>query len=245
MSSYFEFNGVKSSDMGLCIEKIPNLRLPRKRMTSHQIPGRSGDLHQWDGAFENYPARYQCWFKGEPTGEHLRDVAQWLSSAPAGARLEDSYDPDVFRLVTYVGGADVENIRNRYGRFVVEFDGDPRKFLKSGDESVNVTATAILYNRTSNIAHPMIEIDTNGNLGGVIRINDYSVNLFLGDLPPVTVYVDTDIREAWYMENGIEVSCNHIISSPNWPSIDPGSSSISVSGLGIDEARVFPRWWRV
>lgn len=231
--------------MGLTVERYPGLYIPRKAIVTHKIPGRSGNLSQWDGSYEDYTVPYQCWFKSDPTGAQLRKVAAWLAGAPAGPRLEDSYDPDVYRLATYEGGADVENIRNRYGRFDVVFRVDPRKFLKSGDNVPNFTGSGILNNPTKNDAKPLIEIDTNGSLGGVIRINDYSVNLFFNGLPATTVYIDTDIREAWYLVDGTQVSCNQVIESPNWPRITPGRNDISIAGVGIDAVRIYPRWWQV
>lgn len=229
--------------MGLTVERIPDLYIPRKRITAHQIPGRSGDLHQWDGAWENYPVRYQCWFKAAPTGAQLRKVAAWLSGAPAGARLSDTYDPDVYRLATYAGGVDVENIRNRYGRFIATFDCDARKFLKTGDTALNITGSGLLNNQTGNTAYPLIEIT--GSVSGLVKINDVPLLVrFPGYDDTRTLRVDTYLREAWDITDGGETSMNEWIAGTDFPLIVPGSNTISIDG-GIDSIRVYPRWWQV
>lgn len=228
--------------MGLTVELIPDLYIPRKRITAHQIPGRSGDLHQWDGAWENYSVRYQCWFKATPTGAWLRKVAAWLSGAPDGARLSDTYDPDVYRLATYAGGADVANIRNRYGRFIVEFDCDPRKFLKTGDSALNITGSGLLNNQTGNTAYPLIEIT--GSVSGVVDINGVKLLVRFPGTETQTLRVDTYLREAWDITDGGETSMNEWIAGRDFPVIVPGSNTISIDG-GIDSIRVYPRWWQV
>lgn len=228
--------------MGLTVELIPDLYIPRKRITAHQIPGRSGDLHQWDGAWENYPVRYQCWFKATPTGAQLRKVAAWLSDAPAGARLEDTYDDAVYRLATYVGGADVENVRNRYGRFIVEFDCDARKFLKSGDSALNITSSGLLNNQTGNTSYPLIELT--GHVSGTVTINGVSLLVRFPGTETKTLRVDTYLREAWDITDGGETSMNEWIAGTDFPVIVPGSNAISIGG-NVESVRVYPRWWQV
>lgn len=228
--------------MGLTVERYPGLHIPRKAIVTHKIPGRSGNLSQWDGSYEDYTVRYQCWFKSDPTGAQLRKAAAWLAGAPAGARLEDSYDPDVYRLATYEGGADVENIRNRYGRFDVVFRVDPRKFLKSGDAALNITSSGLLNNQTGNVAYPLIEVT--GSVSGLVEINGVSLLVRFPGYDTKTLRVDTYLREAWDITDGGETSMNEWIAGTDFPVIAPGRNSISISG-GIDSIRVYPRWWMI
>lgn len=240
--SDFTFNGISASSLGLTVEYVPGLYIPKKRLTTHSVPGRCGDLTQWDGSWENYPVRYPCWFKGTPTGAQLRKIAQWLSDAPAGARLEDTYDDSVYRLATYVGGADVENIRNTHGRFVIEFSCDPRKFLKSGDTALNITSSGLLNNPTTRDAYPIIEVT--GTVGGLVTIGETHLLVRFPGYDPLTLRVDTYLRESWDITDGGETSMNEWISGSDFPVIVPGVNQISISG-GITSIRVYPRWWTV
>ncbi len=236
----FIFNGISAADMGLVVERIPSQYSPRKRLTSYAIPGRSGALHQWDGSWENFPVSYACWFKASPVGHQAHKIKQWLHGAPAGARLEDTYDDTVYHLATYAGGAEIENLRDRYGRFTVTFDCDPRAYLKSGDAALNIISSGILNNPTSFDAYPLIEVT--GSVSGLVSIGATSLLVRFPGYDTQTLRVDTYLREAWDITDGGETSRNEWISGTELPVIAPGSNQIRISG-GIESIRIWPRWW--
>lgn len=244
MSSYFEFNSVKSSDMGLTIEKVRPLYSPRKRVTTHSIPGRSGDLHQWDGSYENYPIRYQCWFKKpaqyDQMAQRAHQIMEWLSTAPMGAVLRDSYDSLVYHRASYIGGAEIENTKNRFGRFTVEFDCDPRAFLDSGSHDVSKDNPIVLINPTEFASVPLLRVT--GSVSGLVRIGSKSITILFPDTDVHTIYIDCELKEAWELVDGIEVSRNSYVASLDFPLIYPGQNEIAVTG-GIQSAVIEPRWW--
>lgn len=257
--SDFSFNGTSASSLQLCVERIPRIIEPKKRVRTYSVSGRNGNLTQWDGSYEDIVVRYECWFRPAPGGlnpigyrtvqDLAKQITDWLMLAPHGSRLEDTYDPGFFRRATFVGPLDIENIFSRYGRVTIEFQCAPQRFLVDGDRRLSVTSTdwLLVSNPTRYPSKPLFEVTTNGNLGGVIRVDDYSLNLFFGQLTePTTVYIDTELVEAWYVDaNGQKISCNHVVSSPNFPQLDPGAHKITWSGLGIDSVAVIPRWWRL
>lgn len=239
MGNFF-FNGVSAADMGLNVERIPSQYSPRKRIASYAIPGRSGALHQWDGSWENHPIRYECWFKSSPVRAQAHKIKQWLHTAPAGARLEDTYDDTVYHLATYAGGAEIENIRDRFGRFVVEFDCDPRAFLKSGDIVLNITGSGLINNRGFAESFPLIEVT--GSTGGTVTINDTVLLVRFPGYDTKTLRVDTYLREAWDITDGGETSMNEWVTGTEFPTLRPGTNTVTIGG-GIESIRVFPRSW--
>ena len=251
----FTYNGVSARSLGLTVERCPGIHKPRKRITRHSIPGRNGELTQWDGSYDNVTIRYQCWFAADalaPMGhrtlaDRARDIADWLGLAPAQARLEDTYDEGIFRLATFVGPLDVENSLNQYGRVDIEFSCAPQSFLASGErrQEVNALDALLVNNPTQYAALPLIEVTMKEKGSGVVRIDDYSLNFFFGYTPADTVYFDCELMEAWYYQDGVAVSCNQNVSSPNYPKIDPGFHRVSWSGLGIASVAIIPRWWRL
>lgn len=236
----FIFNGTSAAEMGLNVERIPSQYSPRKRIVSHAIPGRSGDLHQWDGSWENHPIRYECWFKSNPVQTQAHRIKRWLQTAPAGARLEDTYDGSVYHLATYVGGAEIQNIRDRFGRFIVEFDCDPRAFLKSGDFTVNITGGGLVNNQGFDVSYPLIEVT--GRTGGTVTINDTVLLVRFPGYDTLTLRIDTYLREAWDITDGGETSMNEWITGTEFPVLRPGSNTITIDG-GVESVRVWPRSW--
>ena len=251
----FSFNGVSASDMGLVVERYPDQHTPRKRMTVISIPGRSGDLHYWDGSFENFTQRYACWFKSAPVSLQARRIKQWLLSAPAGARLEDDYDDAVFHLATYRGGGDIESCLNRFGRFTVEFDCAAPAYLKSGELAFELSSKTgeaaevfgLLNNPSAWPSLPLIEVT--GITSGVVYIGDSALMVrFPGVNELRTFYVDCDTREAWEIVDGTEVSRNEWITVGEFPQIAPGRNEVSFlnnGNTGIQSVRITPRWWTV
>lgn len=245
--SYFEFNGATSIEMGLRIERVRPLFSPRKRVTSHQIPGRSGDLHQWDGSFENYTISYQCWFKKPAHYEQMawkaHQILAWLSSAPSGSRLSDTYDAAVYHLASYIGGAEIENIRNTHGRFTISFDVDPRAFIQYGDEfEARPDNPAVLINPTEFPAAPLIKLT--GAISGLVTVGAKSITVIFPDTNTHTLYIDLDIKEAWEIVDGAEVSRNQWVSTMDWPILPAGTTEVSVP-KSIQSAIIYPRWWTV
>lgn len=253
MSSYFSFNGTTSRDMGLEVERIRPLYSPKKRIVTQQVPGRSGDLHIWDGSYENYPISYQCWFKKPEGYENMAQrahvILEWLNAAPMGAALADSYDPLVMHRASYIGGAEIENIRNRYGRFTITFDCDPRAFILAGDElSTSPGIPAVAINTTPFPALPLIEVTPaakafSGALTFAGKSGTTTANISFHGISMNKIYIDCDLKEAWEIVDGVSVSRNADVAVSQWPVIGPNSTTeVSVSG-DIKEAIIKPRWW--
>lgn len=59
------------------------------------------------------------------------------------------------------------------------------------------------------------------------------------------VYIDLDIGEAYYIDNGAVVSLNSVVSIPaELPALVPGANSFTYDNT-ITTAKVTPRWWKV
>lgn len=135
------FNGTLSDDLGVIVERIPNPQIASRRANTEVVPGRNGVLLKDDGSFATAPAIYEMHISAE--GGKLftrasRKVAAWLLSKAGFLRLEDSYEPDVFRLAHYNGGIDITSYFRDHGRFVCSFECQPQRYLKIGESVIRV-----------------------------------------------------------------------------------------------------------
>lgn len=245
LGNYFEFNDTSSLDMGLHVAKRVKKRIPQKRVTTYSIPGRSSDLHQWDGAYENYEIVYECFFApdtGKQLADRAHDIAEWLHNAPFESRLEDSYDDDVYRLGSYIGGAEIEDIMGAVGLVKITFDVAAPAYLKSGETALTITNGGLLNNPTARESLPLIELV--GSVSGLVKIGDYSLTIVFPGMDTHTLLVDCDIREAWEVVDGVEVYSNTVVATKKFPRIAPGTNKIEITG-GIESVRVYPRWWKL
>ena len=124
------WNNRPSADVGVVVERFPDQPGPARRMQTVKVAGRNGDLLIDMGAWDNYQQVYRVYFNAErrKTPAAARAVRAWLQGPRGYCRLEDDYDPDIFRMAYYAGPADIENIMNKYGRAVLRFTCKPQRF---------------------------------------------------------------------------------------------------------------------
>lgn len=230
------WGGVCSEDVGVVVERFPSQNGPARRLETIQIPGRNGDLIIDSGAYDNYTQEYEVYFHAgvDQTPQAARDVRAWLASSVSYQRLEDSYDPDCFRMAYYAGPAEIENIMNEFGRMVISFICKPQRFLRIGEQVLSCTAGGSLFN-PGLPSLPLIKVSGSG--AGYLYIGAYTVQILSLD---GYVMLDSDTQNA-YKDT---LNKNSTISAPEFPVLQPGENTISWDG-GITSVEITPRWWTV
>lgn len=227
--------GKSSDDVNTFVEHYPSQIRPAKKNNKTSVPGRNGDLIFEEGVFENYIQPYDIYISAEKTKlpGAAKAVAEWLYAPKGYQKLEDSYDPDVFRLAFFSGPADIENILNIFGRATVEFDCKPQRFLVSGEEATRFFSATTITNPTAFTALPLITVYGSG--AGALNIGETVVNFNSID---ESIELDCETENAY---KGV-TNLNNTISAPSFPKLVAGANEISWSG-GIESVRITPRWW--
>ena len=109
----------------------------------------------------------------------------------------------------------------------------PQKFLKSGEQEIEIDDTATILNPTMFDAAPLIEVTGTGT----ININDSVLTL---NQNTSTVIIDCQIQDAY--EGPINRNKDLDVLDNNWPKLVSGENQISVDGCTI---KIKPRWWRI
>ena len=231
MKKYFVFGKINSVDYQVYAANKNQFKGGGKRIKTIQIPGRNGTVDISDGTFDNVPITYEMYLKSEikPNIAGLRGA---LGSVPGYARLEDSFDPDIFMKARYTEPFTVKLSDRKNAALDITFDCDPRRFLKSGEKAKILTAGGQLKNPTRYEALPLIRAYGIGTLtvsGTAITItaaNEYTD-------------IDSETEEA-YKGNS---SCNNniVLNNGKFPSLKEGLNEISFTGLSKIE--IIPRWW--
>lgn len=230
------FNHVSSKDYGIQVEHPPEYQTPARDYELIHIPGRNGDLVIDNGSYQNVNRSYQI-----AIGDERRDftdmaniIAEWLHSASGYARLEDSYEPEYYRMAMFQSELSIENIMQHAGRVTVEFNCKPQRFLKSGEEILQLPLDAVLRNPTG--FHSLPSITVYGSGQGELAVNGQSIaitniNGF--------IVLDSDIQDAY---KGSVNRNSDIILYNGFPRFIPGENNITWRG-GIKNVEVIPRWW--
>lgn len=230
------FNDISSRDYDIQVEKLPDYETPEKDYDIIHVPGRNGDVIIDKGSYKNTLRRYQL-SVGSLTKDFVsmaNAISEWLHSASGYARLEDSYEPEYYRMAIYKDSGLIENLLGSAGRTSIAFNCKPQRFLKSGDESTVFSEAGTIFNPTGFKSSPTIII--NGNGAGVLRIGIYTVSVSSID---TSVTINSDIQDAY---NGMENRNSTITLNNGFPKLVPGENNISFSG-GITSVEVIPKWW--
>lgn len=243
------FNGRSSKDLGIEVWCPPNYQVPQRDYDVIHIPGRDGDLLIDKKSYKNTSRSYTVSFgeEGKKNFTALANVlAEWLNSASGYARLEDSYEPEYYRLASYQKAVDITNAYQIAGSAAIEFNCKPQRFLKSGDRIINFVKRSdssennlgeCLSNPTQHASSPIIKIYGNGsgevrmgnNIITILSLNEYLV-------------IDSDLMEVYKDD----LNCNSKIkfSLNSFPKLHPGINNISFSGE-ITRLEVIPKWWTI
>ena len=236
------FNGIKSyDDLGVVIQTTPDYKYPEKDVTATHIQGRDGDILVDNGSYRNTTRSYTLGVgyslgSAKPSFiENAEQLTKWLEGTPGYHRLEDDYDPDVYRLAEYKAGGSFTDIYDGATSFSVDFDCKPQRFLKSGEREVTFnSSSASITNPTGYSSLPVIKItglssdsatatifsvvDSDGNKVSDITIKDIPGDELTIDSEQQSVYAGSKDMSAYTNMNG-----------KDFPKLKKGTSKLTVS----------------
>lgn len=228
--------GVPSYSCNVVVERFPNQPGPSRRYEMIQVAGRNGDLLIDTGAYDNYAQPYEVYFNANQnkTPAGARAVRAWLQTPIGYQRLEDSYDPEFYRMAYYAGPTEIENAMNLFGRLKIFFVCKPQRWRKDGERPIPMSKAQTLYNSLFP-ALPLIKV--NGTAAGNLYVGSYRVQIKeLDDY----IMLDSELQDAYREEQ----NKNNAISASAYPILERGENAISWDG-GITGIEVTPRWWTI
>ena len=229
------FNNKSSADCRIQVAHPPGYAYPERDYTITHIPGRNGDIIQDNGCYKNVERTYEVSFDApnEDFATYANAVSAWLHSTTGYARLEDSYEPNYYRMATYQESNIFENLYNQAGTATIVFECKPQRFLKTGDNTITIQNSLTIMNPTGFEAYPLFKVT---GTSGVLTVNGNSITFSSID---GFVMLDCELQDA-YKET---INKNSTISG-TFPVLKPGSNTISWTG-GISSVTMKPRWWTI
>jgi len=244
----FVFNNISSEKYGLVIEKLPSLSRPARKFSLYQVPGRNGDIIEQYDAYENITISYNVWFANNDFDSQTaamvaREISGWLYSANGYCKLEDNFEPDVYRLAYFNGGLDIENMLTKYGRATINFVCRPERFLKSGTKWITITsgssvAGCNLYNATNFTAKPLIKV-TRGSEGDVKFFVNGNLTLVHHIDRLDYIYIDCATQDCYRQPTE---NRNSSVETFQFPSLVPKNNEILLQSLDAT-LEIQPRFW--
>lgn len=228
--------GRSSDDVHVIVERYPSVTLAGRKLDAQAVPGRNGDLLFEQNAYQNYIQSYEVYMSAERIRlpRAMREVANWLCGPSGYQKLEDDYDVETYRRAYFAGPLDVESIMHRFGRATIEFSCQPQRFLRAGDQTMELSQGEALLNPTAFTALPLITVAGTG--AGTLTVGGATVTI--NSMPRGIVVLDSDTQNAYYGAFNL----NSTVSASEFPTLPAGESPVRWTG-GITSVKIKPRWW--
>lgn len=241
------WNGVASDTLGVRIERSPEIIRPRRKADVVQIPGRNGDILFAQEAWNNYSQPYEIFFGtgADLSAETAADaVSEWLQSSGDYARLEDTFEPDIYRLAYYIEETSIYNALTEYGRTTIRFSCRPERFLKTGETATTLSSSGrTMSNPTKQFSRPLIRVNGSGNGTLTIAGTNTTYSVSLTGISSY-IYLDSDEQNAYRTTAENQNNKVTITSGGDFPRLAPGTNTISWSG-GVTSVVITPRWFNI
>jgi len=250
MINYLTLDGKPSLDFGLIISGAGTMNSPQKRYEEVDIPGRNGKLlRNTDNFFDNVELSYESFvyengdfiskymhkdsLDTRTLQEKMRALREYLGSRNGYMRIEDTYNPEEYRLGYFAGPLQAEIDQHlKTAQFTLTFMCKPQRFLKDGEIPHEFKSKGSLHNNTGFTARPLIRAYGTGSFtidGVTVRIN--SANSYTD--------IDCDLMECY--KGTTNCNGNVTLASGAFPVLKSGDCSISMSG--ISRLIITPNWW--
>ena len=165
------FGGKASADYGIVVSEAPTFEQPARKQTIFTVPGRNGAIITQQDSWEDVTRKYRIWTTKEPGKDLATSVnafLAWLNSARSDSiyspykgyiRLEDNFEPDIFRMAYYSGANDVTNEMMQYGESELTFTCRPERFYKEGEDVIEFSSGDWIGNPTLFKSKPLLHIE--------------------------------------------------------------------------------------
>lgn len=234
MINFIVFNGKKLKDYGVFISGDAVFDAPKRDTTSVTVPGRNGELTLDNGRYENITIKYPA-FIVRSFKERISELRNFVLSQSGYQRLEDTYHPDEFRLAKWESDFSVKPDEALLaGEFDLKFNCYPQRFLKSGENAIEITSATTIINEQMTTALPLIRAYGTGT---------FTINGVTVQITSASSYTDIDCDLQECFKDTLATNCNGNVVLTTFPELQPGENTISMSG--ITKLEITPRWWRL
>lgn len=237
------FNGVTSDSLGLIVERFPARPLTTRKQYIYKIPARNGDLIIDENAFENYDQAYDVYVKPNFPA-NMKAIAKWLLGPNGYAQLIDSYDNEqTYRNARFVGGVQVLNALNKYGKATITFNCCPQRYLIT-DETVSGTfgdTLTIPTHADMMPGYPLITITGwESNDAGKIETDDITITIPAQSTNIGNIMIDFEMHTV----KGMAVPLSAVTVVGKWTTLDDGDTIVTTLTNGTAHpVSVNPRRW--
>lgn len=230
------FNGISAKDLGYVVQTSPVQNFPAKDVATQHVYGRNGDLVIDKGSYTNVEREYSLgipFLCGASFTATTSNLVNWLHSTSGYARLEDTYDPEVYRLAKFSDAGSFTNLCDAATTFKLKFDCKPQRYLKSGEKEIKMEGTSsVIRNNYLYESKPLITIEglnhfskydvlmletSNGNKTDAISIYSSDIN---------SITIDSELQSAYSGNKDINDKIG--LNGHDFPTLKTGENKLNL-----------------
>ena len=239
----FKFGEHSTKDFDLVIQAPPTYNFPDKDVSKEHIPGRNGDLIIDNNCWKNTERTYSIASVFRPGTDFISNserLIKWLTNYKGYHRLEDSYDPDVYRLAEFSGSGSLTNYYDRATTINVTFNCKPQRYLKNGENQINFNGpVAILENPTGYSALPEISINGIKPIDNEILLvtvknetdnkvtSIMTLNKIISESETYDVIFNSELQTVYSIQNG-DINSYVNLNDLEFPCLNKGKTIINI-----------------
>lgn len=194
MQSYFIFNNINSKDMGIVVNKLPQILKAERNAEKVEVLGRDGFITEDYGTYKGIVKSVECTIKNT---DKINEICTWLDGV--GEVIFSNEDDKIYRA-TIINQIPFEKIIREYYSFIIQFDCQPFKYARNDvgyftTLSYNVERNSIVINPLSSynfVNGELIPVNTAIEINKMEELKVYNVGT-VESKPILTLYGTGDI----------------------------------------------------
>lgn len=225
-------DGISLTDYRIFYDGSQWWKIPEKMVDLYEVVGRNGNVSIPQGNYANVIRSFNCYINGN-WQNNFNSFVNDIYSKNGYLRVESSEEQDVYTLAVINNEIDPNMWQfNRKGTFTLEMNFQPQKWLKMGENAIEIASSQTLINPSHQIAKPLIEVTGTGS----ITINTSVLALATNT---GTTIIDCETQNAY--EGTINRNGDLTITNGFPVLIDTNT----ISFTGFTSVKLYPRWWRL
>lgn len=230
--AWFEFKGVKSSDMGVLLRQMPTRFLPGRNVTRKTAAGRDGSILTGESGLSDVSVRIEC---SVPDANMLGAVLGWLTgSGPLRFSDEPNLVYDAYVEKEYSRTSILPRFEGQ--RFTVTWTCAPVRRLYAPAEDMEFTASGTAFTALGTYyALPRLAIYGSGAFSITIAGGGHSSSMFFTGVPDAGILVDSEKMDAMTMDGAGLLNRCVLDGSDDFFRVYPGTNTITWSVGDEDE----------
>ena len=222
--SFFIFNGIDCRSRGVTMRGPAPIIRPEERVKHVEIPGRSGDLTETEGAniynsyIQTVTITVRGWF-------NVRNIYTWLRGS---GFVTFSGEPDRKQAARVIGAITLNRISRNMDKWQgeVQFYCQPLKQMLA-EEKVTITSSgATVRNGGDVICKPMWKVTVGSGKTSISLTAGGNTIAVTGLTGGSVIWIDSDTMEVW---NSAKTSLLTVNSTGDFPVLNPGANTVTGS----------------